>query len=115
MIPWWAWILIWVGLALALLVVLATLLYTLFRKSTAVLDELSAVVDKMAVLDVAPVESSRPQIAVLAEMREVRAEHDDRKRLRADVKRTRHNDRIARARRIMKHDASTSQWPEGWS
>lgn len=115
MISWWGWLLLWVGLVVALLVILALLAYVLFRKAIALMNELSAVVDKTAVLDVETAELSRPQIAVLAEMREIRAQHEYRQSRRADLKRERHERRIARAKRITKRDASTAEWPEGWS
>lgn len=115
MIEWWGWLLIWVGLVLALLVVLALLAYKLFRKAIALMHELSAVVDKTAALDVDAPELSKPQIAVLAEMSEIRAQHEAQRRRRAALKLARHERRIERAKRITKRDTSTAQWPEGWS
>jgi flagellar biosynthesis/type III secretory pathway M-ring protein FliF/YscJ len=114
-IAWWGWLLIWVGLVLALVLVLAFLAFTLFRKAIALMHELSAVVDKTTALDVEFLELSKPQIAVLAEMSEIRAQHEAQQRRRADVKLARHERRIARAKRIITRDASTAQWPEGWS
>ncbi|GAA1209546.1 hypothetical protein [Rhodoglobus aureus] len=115
MIEWWGWLLIWVGLVLALLVVLAFLAYRLFRKAISLMHELSAVVDKTSVLDADTAELSQPQIAVLAEMSDIRARHESQRRRRLDLKLARHERRIERAKRITKRDASTAQWPESWS
>ncbi|QYH36231.1 hypothetical protein [Salinibacterium sp. M195] len=115
MIPWWGWLLMWTGLVLTLLIVLSLLAYRLFRKAISVMHELSAVVDKTAILDGEAAELSSPQIAILAEMSAIRAHHESQRQRRIDLKRDRHDRRIARAKRITKRDASTVQWPESWS
>ena len=115
MIAWGGWLLIWVGLVLLLLIMLVLVAYVLFRKGVALMHDLSALVDKAAALDVDMESLSKPQIAVLAEMSEIRARHEAQKGRRADLKLERHDRRMARAKRITKHDASTSQWPEGWA
>ena len=43
---WWAWLLIWTGLVLALLAVLALGAWWLFRKSMAVLDDVADLAGK---------------------------------------------------------------------
>ena len=115
MIGWWGWLLMWVGLVLMLLMMLAAVAYVLFRKGLALMHDLSALVDKAAALDVDTESLSKPQIAVLAEMSEIRARHEAQKSRRADLKLERHDRRMARAKRIIKHDASTSPWPDGWA
>lgn len=115
MIAWWGWLLIWVGLVLILLAMLVIVALWLFRKAMALLDDLSDVADKTTSLDVDTAELSKPQIAILAELSEIRQQHETRKIRRADLKLARHERRIARAKRITRRDASTTQWPEGWA
>lgn len=115
MIQWWGWLLIWAGLVLALLLVLGFLAYRLFRKAIDLMHEVSAVVDKTAALDVEVPELSQPQIAILTQMSEIRAQRDTRQRRRSELKIERHERRLARAKRITKRDANSAQWPAGWS
>jgi hypothetical protein len=113
-IEWWGWLLIWAGLVLALLVLLAVLAFRLFRQATALMRELSVLVDKASALGVENAELSAPQIAVLAEISEIRAQHETQRRRRLELKHGRHGRRMERAKRIMLLDASTAKWPEGW-
>ena len=51
LIPWWGWIAIWGGLALALVGMLALFAWWLFRKGMVVLDDLDDLADITAKLD----------------------------------------------------------------
>jgi hypothetical protein len=114
-IQWWGWLLIWAGLVLALLGVLTYLAFRLFRQAIALIHDLSTLADKMTALDIDGAAPSAPHRAVLAEMSEIRAHYDSQQRRRAELKNERHERRIARAKRIITHDAHTTQWPESWS
>ncbi|EAR24091.1 hypothetical protein A20C1_02464 [marine actinobacterium PHSC20C1] len=98
-----------------LLIVVAVIAFLLFRKAVALMHDLSELVDKTAELDIDSDSLSKPQIAVLAEMSEIRARHEDHKNRRGEVKLARHERRISRAKRITKRDASATEWPEGWA
>ncbi|MEH6781842.1 MAG: hypothetical protein V7618_09775 [Rhodoglobus sp.] len=115
MIAWWGWLLIWVSLVLGLLVMLAVIAWVLFRKAMVVMNDLSDVVDKTSILDVESEKLSKPQIAILTQMAEVRDRHDAQRQRRLDLRDARRERRLERGRTITKRDASQSQWPEGWS
>lgn len=115
MIAWWGWLLIWVGLVLILIVMLGVIAWVLFRKAMVLMKDLSDVVDKTSMLDVESGKLSKPQIAILTDMAEIRDRHEAQKRHRADLKLARHERRIARAKSITTRDASGMQWPKEWS
>lgn len=115
MIAWWSWILIWTGLVLGMLVMLALFAWWLFRKSLVALDDLSDLADKTSILDVDDARVPPAQRAVLLSLREVLAREDARKRHRVARKADRRDRRMARARRITSVDVATAQWPEAWS
>ncbi|MBH0115420.1 hypothetical protein I6E52_00990 [Salinibacterium sp. NG253] len=115
MIAWWGWVLIWVGLVLILIVMLGVIAWVLFRKSMVLMKDLSDVVDKTSMLDVEAAELTKPQIAILTEMAEIRDRHEAQKRHRAELKLARHERRIARGKTITTRDASAMQWPQEWS
>ncbi|MEV8254097.1 hypothetical protein AB0O95_09060 [Rhodoglobus sp. NPDC076762] len=115
MIAWWGWLLIWVGLVLALLIMLAVMAWVLFRKAMVLVKDLSDVVDKTAILDVESERISKPHIAILAEMAEIRDRHDAQRRRRLELRDARRARRLERGKRITKRDASRMQWPESWS
>ena len=113
-IPWWAWIAIWGGLVLALLVMLGLFAWWLFRKSLRLLDDLADLAERSAVLDIEQPELARPAIAILQQASEIRAREDARRYHRHERRRVRRERRMARARRITTVDASTQQWPADW-
>ncbi|CAO1651554.1 hypothetical protein I6E81_01120 [Salinibacterium sp. NG22] len=115
MIAWWGWLLIWVGLVLILVAMLGVVAWILFRKAMVLMKDLSDVVEKTSILDVESEKLSKPQLAILTEMVEIRDRHEAHKRQRAEVKLARHERRIARAKTITKRDASQMQWPKEWS
>ena len=114
-IAWWGWLLIWSGLVLALLATLALLLWWLFRKAMRLLDDFGELADKAEILDgEEAADLPRPVIAVLAEMRDIRAREEARRAHRARRRNDRHQRRMARARRITSADASARRWPADW-
>ena len=114
MIAWWGWLLLWAGLVLALLVMLALFAWWLFRKAMRLLDDVSELATTAEILAVDDVELDRPAIAVLADLRDIRAREDARRAHRSRRRNDRHRRRLARARAITSVDASKRQWPADW-
>jgi hypothetical protein len=50
-IAWWGWVLIWAGLVVALLAMVALFAWRLFRRFLGVLDDFFVLTEKTAVLD----------------------------------------------------------------
>lgn len=114
-IAWWGWLLIWTGLVLALAGMLALFAWRLFRKGLRVLDEVGELADSAAVFDGIDDAELPPQaIAVLADLRDIRAREEARKYHRSVLRGARHRRRLERARRITSADASQVQWPADW-
>jgi len=113
-IQWWGWLLIWTSLVVILLVSLATMAWWLFRKSLTLADALADLVDKTGVLDAPEAAVVKPQLAVLAQIRDIRDAERARKTRRAVHGRTRRDARLARARRITTLDATRARWPAEW-
>lgn len=113
-IYWWGWVLIWAGLALALAVMLALFAWWLFRKFLVLMNDVADLAEKSAILEIDDPALVRPQIAVLASVREIRDRENARKFHRSERKRLRREARLARARRITTVDVSTRQWPADW-
>lgn len=114
MIEWWGWLLIWAGLVVALLALLAGFTWWLFRKFLRLLDDVADLADRSTLLDAAEPELVRPQLAVLAEVSAVRAREEARRFHRGERRRLRRASRLERARRITTADASLTGWPERW-
>ena len=107
--PWWSWILIWGGLVLALLAMLALLSWWLFRKAVAVMDELGQLADKTEALSrmsatLADEDAVEFVPAVLLERREVLAVSAARAHERAERRRMRRENRLMRGRMLTRAD-----------
>ncbi|MBX3099706.1 MAG: hypothetical protein KF761_09005 [Salinibacterium sp.] len=111
---WWAWVLIWTGLAVLLLATVTLLLWRLFRKAMTLLDDVGTLAERAEFLDIEDMPLPAQTIAVLADVRDIRARESARKAHRARRRSERHRVRIARARRITSVDASTRSWPTDW-
>lgn len=114
MIAWWGWLLIWTGLVLALLVMIAVFAWWLFRKFLVLTDDVAHLADKSAILDVDDQLLEPPQIAVLANIRDIRDRENARKAHRIERRRLRSQTRLLRAKRITKADATATRWPSDW-
>lgn len=115
--PWWSWLLIWSGLVLALLAMLALFAVALFRKAVAVADALADTAETMQLLQNANTEAEeheaeeqRSELAILSpffhvvERRElVRSQSLERRAIR-------HEARLERARRLTRVDANSREW-----
>jgi hypothetical protein len=115
MISWWVWPIIWAGLGLALLAMLGLSAWWLFRKFVVLTGDLADLAETLVLLEPDDAELARPRLAVLADIRDIRAREEARRFHRSTRRRERHDGRIARARRITGVDALTQQWPAGWT
>lgn len=113
-VPWWAWTLIWTGLAVALLIMLGLFAWWLFRKFMRLLDDLADLADRSALMQIDDPVLVKPKPAVLEDLRVIRERENARKSYRVALKRERHERRLARARRITSVDASKRDWPADW-
>jgi hypothetical protein len=110
--PWWGWLLIWAGLTLALLGVLALFAVLLFGKVRAIALELERLASLAMILDRAGdiLDDQRAEIAVLANIAEVRRRRE-RVRFAASLRRqARRRDSIQRAKELLRVDASQRDW-----
>lgn len=106
--PWWSWLLIWTGLVLVLLAVLAVSAWWLFRKLIALQSELSNLGELLEQLQaraeelVAPYQPRR--IAILRGLSEVETERRLLLDERAQRRLARREARLARARLLITAD-----------
>lgn len=100
---WWAWLIIWVVLVLALLATVALLGWRLFRKLMAAYEELGVLTDKVSRLmeNVERLEPDEPDRAVALGYAEMSRRHDDLKARRARMKDARREARLARGRLLV--------------
>ena len=111
---WWGWLLLWSGLVLLLLATVAFLLWWLFRKAMRLLDDLGTLADSAPFREGDDEPLPAQAIAVLADIRDIRAREAARRAHRTQRRSERHRLRMARARRITSVDASTRTWPPNW-
>ena len=110
--PWWAWLLIWTSLSLALIGMLALFAMLLFRKAMAIATELEHLASLTAILDQADriLDDQRADIAVLARYADVRRRREQ-VRFEALTRRSvRHDIRIAKAHALTAVDADKRSW-----
>jgi hypothetical protein len=115
MIVWWVWLIVWVVLGLGLLALLGLSAWWLFRKFLVLTGDLADLAETLVVLEPDDAGIARPELAVLADVRDIRAREEARRFHRSTRKRERHDSRIARARRITAVDAAMQQWPSDWT
>lgn len=113
-LPWWVWVVLWVALVLALLLMLGLSAWALVRKGLGVLDAAGTLADSTLVLDAEERALTPPQRAILADLRDIRQREAARRLRRAERRRLRRDRRLARARRIVSLDASRHPWPAAW-
>ena len=112
MIAWWGWLLIWTGLVLALIAVVALLGWRLVKRFLALLDDFFALTEKIAILDgVATDGEARPMNAILRDGDEVRATSGARFARRADRKHARRQARIQRGKMLTTATIDLKEWP----
>ncbi|PPG29283.1 hypothetical protein [Pseudoclavibacter sp. RFBB5] len=106
--PWWSWVLIWVGLVLVLLAVLGALGYWLFRKVVLLQGELA----KFEVLLEAFEQRAQTLVsftparsnAIVRGLREVQVERGELNDVRDETKEQRREQRLERARDLTTAD-----------
>jgi hypothetical protein len=106
--PWWSWLLIWTGLVLGLLGMLAFFGWWLFRKVMAAAKEASALIEKADVLqiraDQLADEAFHP--AVFADASVLAAERQQAAAEKAFAKQARRDARVRRGKLLVKADPS---------
>ncbi|CAN5171546.1 hypothetical protein BH09ACT3_BH09ACT3_01300 [soil metagenome] len=112
MIPWWGWLLIWGGLALALLAVLAVSAWRLIRTLLGLFDDLGELAGKAELLDRAQdvADDQAVDLAIVLGSVELRRRRDDLRwavRLRRAERR---RARLNRARALIRVDARRREW-----
>ncbi|MEF2979269.1 hypothetical protein [Subtercola sp. YIM 133946] len=112
--PWWSWVVIWVGLTLGLFGMLALAGYRLFRKATAVLAELARLGDQIAkvndnVTALAP-ERNLPN-AILEGYPAVSRRRDAYQQRREDRKQVRREKVLLRGKLLVRTDYRQRTWP----
>ena len=112
MIDWWGWLLIWTGLVIALLAMVALFAWRLVRRFFRVLENFFGLTDKLSILDgVEAPDGERPLNAVLEDSAVVRERFGRRMQRRADRKAVRRQARIQRAKMITTADIKFKEWP----
>ena len=112
MIAWWGWVLIWLGLVLGLLAVVALLGWRLVKRFLGLMDDFVSLAERAAILDgVAADPEKRPLNAVLREHAEVRATTAARMSRRADRKHARRQARIQRGKMLTTATIDLKEWP----
>ncbi|KQW05756.1 hypothetical protein ASC66_12400 [Leifsonia sp. Root4] len=109
--PWWSWWLIWGGLILGLLGMLAYFAVVLFRKTMAAAEELSALGDALSVLDaqlddLAP---GRTPSAVFQPSAELAVVVQQNRVVRAEKRQSNRDKRIARGKLLVR---SAENWTQ---
>lgn len=89
---WWSWILIWTGLSLALVAMVALFAYSYVRKGLGILRQLDALMEKMGAIaddeQAEPLARTRPAILIDRDtLLETRRLHQDRRAERLAVRR----------------------------
>ncbi|MDP3209268.1 MAG: hypothetical protein Q8M65_08970 [Rhodoglobus sp.] len=117
---WWAWVLIWLALVLGLFAMLGLCAWLLFRKFITLMDDLSDLADRSALLEPPDSDLVAPPIAVLADPRDMREREAARRGHRAERRWRRHESRIARGKAITSLDpeskaALVTALSERWS
>jgi hypothetical protein len=104
-IAWWGWLLIWTGLVLALLGLVAFFAWRHIRRFFALLEDFFALTGKLAVLDTTTSgPEARATNAVLEQSEVVRREFGARMDRRRSMKEARRQARVQRAKMITTAD-----------
>lgn len=112
MMPWWAWLVIWGSLGLALIAVLVVSAWLLFRKALGVLDDLGDLAGKAELLDRAEdvMEDQATELAILLGAAETRRRRDLIRTAALERRDARRRGRLDRARSLIRTDASARDW-----
>ncbi|UAJ77836.1 hypothetical protein IT072_11015 [Leifsonia sp. ZF2019] len=106
--PWWSWLLIWTGLVLGLIGMLAYFAWSLFRKVVAAAKEAGALIEKAEVLQVRADELKEEAFhsAVFADAAELRAGREQSRADKEFARQARRDARVRRGKLLVKADPS---------
>jgi hypothetical protein len=104
--PWWSWVLIWIGLVLGLLGMLAFFGWSLFRKTMAAGREAAALLEKAEILSERSGDMRYTEFhsAIFEDPDHLRAEREQAAYDRAVARQARRDQRIRRAKILVKAD-----------
>jgi hypothetical protein len=111
---WWAWVIIWVGLVLALFGMLAFFGYRLFRKAMATLAELAKLGDQVAAVNdnVTALSAEHPlPNAILEGYPAVARARDAYRQRKEDRKQVRREKILDRGKLLIRTDYRQRTWP----
>ena len=110
----WVWISLWSVLSIGLVGMLAMFAWSFFRKALRFVDDASAISIGFGydAFDEPPL--ARPPLAVLQSRAQIRFREAARSARRDELRVRRHTERINRARRITRVNATTVDWPAEW-
>ena len=106
--PWWSWVLIWTGLVLLLLGVLAACGWMVFKKAMTAARALGELMDKAELLNAASEELKQERFvpSILKPIDEVSADRNRRQERSADRKERRRENRLERGRLLTSAEAT---------
>lgn len=105
MIAWWGWVLIWTGLVLALLALVAFFAWRHIRRFFALLEDFFALTEKLSILDAATGDDDARRVnAILEQSGVVRSEFGERMDRRRSMRQARRQARIQRGKIITTAD-----------
>jgi hypothetical protein len=109
--PWWSWILIWGGLSLLLVMMLAAFGWLLFRKALAVFGALEALAALAGLLHNADeILTDQRQLLSILDRGAIRRRRDQVREQAMARRQDRHDRRISRAKALIAVDASKQGW-----
>ena len=109
--PWWVMTIVWGVLVLGMLAMLAVLGWRLLRKGMTVLDELSALSEKLELLSVDADDDLPPRRNAILDGYAVAAAHnEDRQEARSAKKESRRQARIARGKILVSQPVSKGKF-----
>lgn len=110
---WWAWLLIWAGLVIAMLVMVALLGYRLFTKAMTAFRALGKLTETLERLDAAEeqLDEKRFVPSVIRDRDEVEEEWERRRGLRDEARERRAAARLARGRLLVSADLRQRTFP----
>lgn len=104
--PWWSWVVIWAGLVLGLLGMLASFGWSLFRKALAAGREAAALLEKTQILSERSADMRYAEFhsAIFEDPAQLRAEREQAAFDRRIARQARRDQRVQRAKILVKAD-----------
>jgi len=113
--PWWAWLIIWGALGLAMVAVLAVAAWLLLRTLLGLLGDLGALAAKAELLDRAGevMDEQATELAILLGTAETRRRREAVRRAALQRRDARRRARLDRGRALLRVDAASREWFPG--